>query len=74
MRRVCVVDLESGSESALSKRVRVVTKESIVVAKQRVVDCTVLVSDEQVLMLWDDLHTRDMKEDWNIVGHYINKP
>ncbi len=51
MRRVCVVDLESGSESALSKRVRVVTKESIVVAKQRVVDCTVLVSDEQVLML-----------------------
>lgn len=64
MRRVCVVDLESSGESALGKRVRVVTKESIVVAKQRVVDGTVLVSDEQVLMLCDDLqHTRDVKGD-----------
>lgn len=51
MWRVCVVDLESSGERALGKRVWVVTKESIVVAKQSVVDSTVLVSDEQVLML-----------------------
>lgn len=58
MGRVGVVDLESGGEGALGKRVRVVTEESVVVAEQRVVDGTVAVSDEQVLMLRDDLMTQ----------------
>lgn len=55
MRRVSVVDLESGGQGALGKLVRVITEESVVVAKQRVVECIVVVSDEQVLMLRDDL-------------------
>lgn len=56
MGRVSVVDLESGGQGALGKRVRVVTKESVVIAEQGVVDCVVVaVRDEQVLMLRDDL-------------------
>lgn len=67
MGRVGVVDLESGSQGALGKRVRVVTEESVVVAEQRVVDCIVLVSDEQVLMLRDDLMA-DESSDFSFVS------
>lgn len=51
MRRLSVVDLETGGQRPLGEGVRVVAEEGVVVAQQGVVDGAVGVSDQQVLML-----------------------
>lgn len=51
MRRVCIVDLEAGSQCALSEGVWVVAEEGIVVAQKGVVDGAVWVCQQQILVL-----------------------
>ena len=51
MRRLGVVDLETGGQRALGEGVRVVAEEGIVVAQQGVVDGAVRVCQEQILVL-----------------------
>lgn len=55
MRRLGVVDLETGGQGSLCEGKGVVTKEGIVVAKEGVVDGAVGVSEQQVLVLLDHL-------------------
>lgn len=55
MRRLGVVDLETGGQGSLREGKGVVTKEGIVVAKEGVVDGIVGVSEQQVLVLVDHL-------------------
>ena len=58
MGRLGVVDLEAGCQGALGEGVGVVAEEGIVVAQQGVVDGVVAVSQQQVLVLGDNLDSR----------------
>lgn len=69
MGRAGVVHLEAGSQRTLGKGVWVVAQEGVVIAEERIADGGVGVSDEQILVLCNDLQVRGWLEPGPMATH-----